>query len=455
METDVVVVGSGFAGFAAAIEAHDAGADVTMLEKMPLVGGNSIIAGGGINAVDPIRQALDNLEDSIQQHYDQTLWGGDYRGDPARVKRLVEEALAQVEWCEKEGITFADRVVMHTGSLFPRGHKAIEPGSSGRGLIMGLEAAAIDRGITILTDHMVTGIIREEPFQGGVLGVEVEANGDTLYFKARKAVVMGSGGFGHDYRLLNLHYPVITEAIPSTNHIGATGECLMYGQDVGAHLVGMDFIQIHPYLGAPKPGRFSVDARYNIMVNAEGNRFVAEDARRDVQSDAAFAQTDGTFWMIWDDWGRKDLGKTDEVVEENVAAGNIFRGDTLEELAEQIGTPAENLVSAVTKYNQYVEAGEDPEFGKAESSMAFKLEVPPFYAHLQKPGIHHTMGGMLTNVEAQVIDRFGEPIPRFYAAGEATGGIHGTNRLGGNATPDCLVFGRTAGANAAAEEPWG
>ncbi len=247
---------------------------------------------------------------------------------------------------------------------------------------------------------------------------------------------------------------MITEEVPSSNHPGATGEILMYAKDVGAYLVGMDFIQIHPSLGAPKPGRFSTDARYYVMVNTEGKRFVREDGRRDVQVDAIFKQPGKYFWMIWDDWGRKDLKVKDAVVEKDVAAGNIFRSDSLRELAEKIKVPADNLEKTVARYNELVAQGADVEFGKDKYNIPYKLTVPPFYAHMNKPAIHHCMGGILTNVKAQVIGRDFQPIPRLYAGGEVTGGIQGANRLGGNALVDCLFFGRLSGKNAAALKPW-
>jgi succinate dehydrogenase/fumarate reductase flavoprotein subunit len=228
----------------------------------------------------------------------------------------------------------------------------------------------------------------------------------------------------------------------------------MYAQDVGAYLVGMDFIQIHPSLGAPKPGRFSTDARYYCMVNTEGKRFVREDGRRDVQVDAIFKQPGKYFWMIWDDWGRKDLRVKDDVIEKNVKAGNIFRGKTIRELAEQIRVPGENLENTIARYNKLVEQGKDDDFGKDTYNLPYKLAVPPFYAHMNKPAIHHCMGGILTDVKSQVIGRDYQPIPRLYAGGEVTGGIQGANRLGGNATPDCLFYGRVAGKNAAVLKPW-
>ena len=453
-ETDVLVIGTGFAGLAAAIEAHDAGAKVLIIEKMPIIGGNSIIAGGGLNAVDPVRQAKDNLEDSIDTHYQQTLEGGDFRGDPVRVRALVENALAQVEWCEKEGIKWLDRTIMNTGALFPRGHLPVFPAEQGKGIILGLATRVKDRGIPILMEHKVTRIIRRGFLAGDILGLEVERKGKKMAFKARRGVVLASGGFGHDYKLLGIHNPMITKEVPSSNHPGATGEILMQAQDVGAYLVGMDFIQIHPSLGAPKPGRFSTDARYYCMVNTEGKRFIREDGRRDVQVAAIFKQPGKYFWMIWDDWGRKDLRVKDEVIEKNVKAGNIFRGNTLRELAEQIKVPGENLENTVARYNKLVEQGKDDDFGKDKYNLPYKLQVAPFYAHMNKPAIHHCMGGILTDVKSQVVGRDYEPIPRLYAGGEVTGGIQGANRLGGNATPDCLFYGRVAGKNAAAQKPW-
>ena len=160
------------------------------------------------------------------------------------------------------------------------------------------------------------------------------------------------------------------------------------------------------------------------------------------------AQTPPMGWNSWNTFGPKIHEKLImEIADAMVEKGIMYKADTLEELAEMIGCPAENLIASVEKYNSYVDAGEDPDFGK--NVFGTKIETAPYYAVIEKPSVHHTMGGVQINTDAQVLNENGEVIEGLFAAGEVTGGIHAGNRLGGNAIADCMVFGRIAGANAA------
>ena len=192
-----------------------------------------------------------------------------------------------------------------------------------------------------------------------------------------------------------------------------------------------------------------VPSQYYMFVNQEGNRFVNEYAERDVLASAALSQTDGVFYHIADQNMIPTLQNkaTQEQVDAMVEKGILYKAESLEALAEQIGCPSENLMASVEKYNSYVDAGNDPDFGK--NVFGSKIETAPYYAVIEKPSVHHTMGGLTINTEAQVLNEAGEAIQGLYAAGEVTGGIHGGNRVGGNAIADIMVFGRIAGANAA------
>jgi flavocytochrome c len=458
-ETEVVVVGSGYVGLAAAIEAFDAGSSVIIIEKNPFIGGNSIIASGGFNAVDPERQKKQGIEDSIDLHYKHTLAGGDYRADPEKVRFLVENALDGVKWLEKMGVQFEPTVYTIVGSLYPRSHDPIN-GGRGAAIIKVLKAEVDKRKIPILLSHKLTGIVREEFLAGMVQGVEAENKGKKLYFKAKRGVILATGGFAADVKMRSKYDPRLDADLPTTNVPSATGEAIISAEDEGADVIGMDYIQLLiacNYYTKKYGSLANLGIDSAVFVNTKGERFVAEDARRDVMSEAILQQPQKLLLWVADEGCKKRFKL--EMIERFVKDGLIFKADTIEGLAkivqEKFDVPPNTFVETVRKYNEYAKKGEDKEFGKKLTNLK-PVEKPPFYASPTQAGAHHTMGGLRTKgTTGEVIDRRGNIIPHFYAAGEVTGGVHGTNRLGGNATTDCIVFGRAVGKNAAAEKPWG
>jgi len=274
---------------------------------------------------------------------------------------------------------------------------------------------------------------------GVVKGVNAESNGGKVTLHANKGVILSTGGFGANLEMreqYNKSWPSLKAAL-TTNHTGATGDGIIMAQEINASLVGMEFIQLLP-MGDPKTGSLSGNieqgVQNRIFVNKEGNRFVDEGARRDVMSIALMEQTDAYMWVIVDQHSYP-TGDTknnfNESIDDLVAAGRAFKGETLEELAAQIGVDPANLVSAVDTFNKAVDGSAADEFGR--TLFADKIDTAPFYAGARVPTVHHTMGGVEINELTQVLDANGQIIKGLYAAGEVTGGIHGTNRLGGNA----------------------
>jgi len=457
-EADVVIVGTGYSGLAAAIEAFDAGSSVIVLEKAPIIGGNSIIASGGYNAVDPERQKKQGIEDSTDQHFRHTIAGGDYRADPEKVRYMVENALDGVHWLEKLGVQFEPTVYTIVGSLFPRSHDPINHGRGGA-IIKVLKAQVDKRKIPILLNTKLTGIVREKPLAGAVQGVEVESRGKKLYFKAKRAVILATGGFGADVKMRSKYDPRLDAEVPTTNVPTATGEGITYAEDEGADVIGMDFIQLLiacNYYTKHYGSIMNLGVDHAVFVNLKGERFVSEDARRDVMAAGVLAQPKKVLlWVADDRCGKRfDEATTAEILKD----GYSFKADTLEELAkilkEKFDMPPETFLATIKKYNEDVKKGEDTQFHKQLTNLK-PIEKGPFFASPTQAGVHHTMGGLRTKgTTGQVLDREGNLIPKLYAAGEITGGVHGTNRLGGNATTDCIVNGRACGKNAAAEKPW-
>lgn len=452
---DVVVIGAGGAGLTAAVQAHMNGASVLVIEKMPKVGGNTILSGGALNAVDDRSETAIKNNDSVQWHYQQTLAGGDFQGDPQLVHTLVSNAWPAIEWIKGLGMQFVEgETFTVTGGMWNRAHKPADPVGTG---FFKTYMAYIDshEGIELMLNTRAEELIRDE--NGRVTGViATGATGNKVTALAGKGVVMAAGGFGRNVAMrqaFNTQWADLGEQIPSTNHPGATGDGIRMLMKIGADMVQMGNIQLLP-IGDPETGslsgniEFGVDSR--IFVNKEGRRFVNEGGRRDEMTIALFAQPDNFMWMIMDSDKYptgEEKNNFNESINSLVAEGRAIKGETLEELAGKIGVPYENLKADIDAYNKSCETKEKDAFGR--TIYGTPIDNGPFYAAGRVPTVHHTMGGARINRFAQVMSEMGGVIPGLYAAGEVTGGIHGSNRLGGNALTDLLVFGRIAGESAA------
>lgn len=442
MVSDVIIIGGGNAGLAAAVSASNNGADVILLEKMPMLGGNSIRSGGAYNAVDPKRQEAQGIEDSVERHFSNTYHGGDEKGRIKLIYKLVDNAYQGIEWLESMGMGFEDEVFTVLGALWKRSHAPSAP--LGTGFIDTLRAQAEENGVKILLNTKAEDLIEEN---GRIVGVRASTEAGNFKLRADKGVVLASGGFAANIEMRKKYNPLLDEKTKTTNHPGATGDGIIMAEKVDADLIGMDYIQSLP-LGDPKTGSLTgwagMGVENFIFVNKKGKRFVSEADRRDVMTNALIEQPDSFMYVVCDAHSMP-AGSTNsfnESIEELVAKGKTLKAMTIEGLAEKMNVDPAAFAATIKKYNQAVETGED-KFGKTLFDK--KLNKPPYYASPRVPTAHHTMGGVKINSDTQVIDNNGNIIPGLYAAGEVTGGIHGTNRLGGNALSDTIVYGRTAG----------
>ncbi|MCL2380767.1 MAG: flavocytochrome c [Treponema sp.] len=437
----VVIIGAGGAGLSAAIAAREAGADVVIFEKMGMVGGNTVRATGGMNAAGTVYQARAGITDSAALFYDDTMRGGGYINDSVLVRLLADQSASAISWLSGMGADLSD-VGRLGGASVNRAHRPTGGAMVGPEVTAALHRQVVEvLGIPLILNAEVTAITS----QGGrVTGVVVSYRGRRHRVSA-DAVILASGGFGANNSMAAALVPSL-RGFATTNQPGATGEGIRMAQRAGAALVDMEQIQTHP-THAPDREMITEAVRGNgaIMTSREGLRFVDEMGFRDLVSERILAQPGGSAFLVFDDSVRRSLA----AIESYIRRGFVYEAATPEALGALLGAADGGAAMArtIAVYNQAFASGNDGEFGR--TSMARSLSVPPFYAIEVVPAIHHTMGGVHIDTETRVLSAAGTPIPGFYAAGEAVGGIHGNNRLGGNAMIDIIVFGRIAGLSAA------
>ena len=446
-ETDVVVIGGGGAGFAAAVSAKEAGADVILLEKLASVGGNTLISGGEYAAPANELQEKEGIEDSKEQFAKDVEEAG---GDPELIKVLADHATEDAYWLRDDiGVEWLDSLMFFGGhsvkrSLIPAAH-------TGNELIKNYLNKSEELGIEVQTEADVKEILAED---GKIAGVRVETADGEMIVKA-KSVVIASGGFGANDEMTYEFDNEIDEHVLSTNSPGATGDGILMAEELGADTVDMDKIQLYPICDV-ETGKllYCGDTRLvggALLVNKEGKRFVEELGTRREISMAIKDQTDYTGYLLWDETSNETTGtmaSNPQEAESLFERGLMVKADTLEELAEHFDIDKDALLETVATFNENSAKEEDPEFNLR--MLGWQVKDAPFYMMKAAPAVHHTMGGLKINTEAQVLNKDGEWIDGLYAAGEVTGGIHGSNRLGSVAMSDITVFGRIAGENAAA-----
>lgn len=446
-ETDVVVIGGGGAGFAAAVSAKEAGADVILLEKLASVGGNTLISGGEYAAPANELQEKEGIEDSKEQFAKDVEEAG---GDPELIKVLADNATEDAYWLRDDiGVEWLDSLMFFGGhsvkrSLIPAAH-------TGNELIKNYLNKSEELGIEVQTEADVKEILAED---GKIAGVRVETADGEMIVKA-KSVVIASGGFGANDEMTNEFDNEIDEHVLSTNSPGATGDGILMAEELGADTVDMEKIQLYPICDV-ETGKllYCGDTRLvggALLVNKEGNRFVEELGTRREISMAIKDQTDYVGYLLWDETSNETTGtmaSNPQEAESLFERGLMVKADTLEELAEHFDIDKDALLETVATFNENSAKEEDPEFNLR--MLGWQVKDAPFYMMKAAPAVHHTMGGLKINTEAQVLNKDGEWIDGLYAAGEVTGGIHGSNRLGSVAMTDITVFGRIAGENAAA-----
>ena len=488
VEADVVVVGAGGAGMTAAITAAGEGKSVVILESQSMVGGNSVRATGGMNAGKTVYQDenefgesagvektlktaaekyADNETitalaktvseqwaayqanptgyfDSVELMELDTMIGGKGINDPELVETLCANSADAIDWLDEHGITLHN-VSSFGGASVKRIHRPVNAEgktvSVGSYMIPLLQENCEKAGVKMMLDTTATEILTDA--NGAAVGVKATgASGETVTVNA-KAVVLASGGFGANLDMVVKYKPEL-KGFMTTNAPGIQGQGIEMAQAIGAATVDMDQIQIHPTVEANTAALITEGLRGDgaILINEEGKRFIDEVGTRDVVSAAEIAQTGSYSWLVVD----QAMVDASSVIQGYIKKGYTVTGATYEELGNAMGVDAAAFAETMEKWNGYVEAKNDPDFGR--TSFANPLNTAPYYAVKVTAGVHHTMGGLKINANTEVLNEKGEVIPGLFAAGEVTGGVHGANRLGGNAVADFTVFGRIAGAAA-------
>ncbi len=441
MQADIVVIGAGGAGMTAAIQAvQDGATDVVILEKMPVTGGNTTRSTGGLNAAGTKYQEAEGIEDSVELFVEDTMKGGKDLNDKELVTVMAENSSDAVDWVNDIGGDLSV-VGMFGGASVKRIHRPSDTSAVGPMLMKALNAKAEELGIPVLLETKAEKILLDD--KGAVCGVQATDKGGNEMNIDCTAVILATGGFGANSDMV-VEYKADLAGFCTTNHPGATGDGIAMAKEVGAAFVDMEQIQTHPTVNPDTTTMYTEGVRGNgaILVNKEGKRFVNELETRDVVSAAILEQTDGVCYLLFDQAVRESL----KAIEGYINAGIVEEADTPEALGEAIGIDGAALAETLKTYGGYQAAGKDDEFGR--DSMELPLDQPKYYAALCAPAIHHTMGGVKINTSAEVLKEDGSAIPGLFAAGEITGGVHGANRLGGNAVSDIVVFGRIAGTGA-------
>ena len=473
-EWDVLVVGSGFAGSAAACQAVDLGAKTLMIDKMPVLGGNSAINGGAFACVGSPQQKERGIQDSYELYMKDILYAGLDLNDRALIEIIARNSLEAYHFCTQRGVTFRNDLGHFGGHSVPR---TVWPEiNSGAKITLPLQKYALNKNTTIRTRVILDDLIRDT--KGRVIGAKVrekyEFNFDPLidesenttgvvkYYKVNGGVIMASGGFSYDIKFRMSIDPTLTPDVGCTNHYGATAQPLKVMMKHDAKTVDLHWIQLGPW-GSPDEDGFGIAPivaipalAYGVMIDTQtGKRFISELVDRKRRADAILEvgkKADGTFAypvVICDSVAV--TGTTKANIQRGVHKKVIHMFNTIEELAKFYKIPVAQLTKTVEDYNRYVMQNKDEEFEKPFfklRNMTMTISKPPFYAFRIIPKVHHTMGGVKIDTKARVINNNGEIIKGLFSCGEAVGGPHGASRLGSCAVSDCLVFGRIAAQSA-------
>lgn len=438
---DLIVIGSGSAGLTCAIQARELGLRPVVLEKMKTFGGNSMRASSGMNAAETIPQLKHGIVDDWHDFYEETCRGGGRLNDPELLEYFASHGALAIDWLAAHGIVLDDLTI--TGGMSRmRTHRPKSLAPIGAFLVNNLMKRAKELEIPVVCGVKAERLLTDE--KGAVCGVKTAQR--NVY---AKAVVLATGGFSASKDLIAKYRPDL-KAYRTTNHAGATGDGIKLAEEVGAQVMQMDLVQVHPTVQQDTDHAYligeAVRGEGAVLVDGNGKRFVNELSTRRIVSDAITALKEKSAYLVFDSQVKKRVKAVDFYQKQ----GLVVEAKTLEDLAKKLDVKENDLKQTLEKWNQAVEKKQDSEFGR-KTGMERELNQAPYYAIHIAPAIHYTMGGLHIDKQTHVLDKSGNVISGLFACGEVCGGLHGNNRIGGNSISETIIFGRQAGMRAAAE----
>ena len=450
--SEVIVIGSGFAGLTAAIECKIQGGQVIVLEKMKAIGGNSIISDGGIAAPNTPEQELIGIKDSAKLMFEDMMKSAEGLSDPEITRIICEKASETYQWSKDVlGIKYMSRIDIFGGHQVPRCYTP-DP-FSGSTIILKTREKCEALGIKILCGVSVLSFIQDENKR--VIGLNVDSNysldpdhkKELQQIYASKGIIVASGGYAADVAFRKQVHSDIDDEIQTTNKRFTSAEVLQACMDINAKTANLDLIQWMPWttndeIGYGRGGLFGdyIVSSYGILIDSKtGQRFINEQANRkelaemilQVKDVVGIADERSVLASGWD-------------LNSALQKGIIKKHESISDLAAMYKIPEVQLRETLDHYNQMVISKKDEQFNKPIEDWMSSLNAP-FYSMRINPKTHYSLGGVVTNVDTQVLDQQGQILQGLYAVGEVTGLTHGANRLGSCSVTECLVMGRIAG----------
>lgn len=448
-EVDVVIVGAGEAGLAAAIESANAGATAMVFEKMGTVKSTSTAMSLGVfSFAGTDYQEREGVQDSDELYYKDIMNAGKWTNHEPLVKVFLAQQLDAYNWLTALGVKWY-ALRMFGGGSVPRGHET-DPIEQ----LRILQEAAEKKGAKLLFRTKVTELCTDK--DGRVIGVCAHSEDRSLRVKARKGVVLATGGFGYDAKRMAAIDPRLAniKAVVSPGH---TGDGHRMAESLGAFFRHMALEYIKPTIGIHLSSRSAKTALLAywdgaIVINKLGNRFVNESVENRSIGTATLDQPEQIAYEVFDQKVFHRLQRVGAGLAEAIVK-RLIEAPTVDALASSIRVPAQALNKTIARYNDGVDRGKDPDFGRTHLAQDVgamtRIDTPPFYAYETSPWLPGTYGGVAVDVDMHVLTNQGI-IPGLYGAGEIVGGFHGSGYHTGTALSKALVFGRIAGRNCAA-----
>lgn len=438
---DVVVVGGGAAGLSAAIEAAEGGASVILIEKLPMLGGSTVLSGGIVYSTGSNIQKENGIEDSVDALVNYWLERSENKASEPYLRFVAEQSGENVDWLVNMGVNFSDPHATGTSPVL-RAVSALEHGS---GLINPLKDYAVSKNVEIRLQTSAKSLLTNASNE--VVGVEAEDKDGNILKINSSSVILATGGFDRSSELVQ-EYASVAEGQKTFSGVGNTGDGLTMAKNLGAQVVTNDgVIGFRAVEGEPA---YTTDVCMlmwmpYLYVNLEGQRFVNESSDYPVFYESLIQQPQGISYLIF------DQNTYTPVLDDAVEKGSAFVADSLEDLAAQAGINSDNFVQTVNDYNQMILEDNDSAFGKVLTGQP-QINAPKYYAVKVVPAILGTLSGLKTDLDARVLDQDGNPITGLYAAGEVANGdfFYKVYPASGSSIQMCISFGREAGKNAAA-----